>query len=255
MVQYYNSRKKAAEQGAQCVKNDKMRSTALAVVMLIVVFSAMIVVLSFVLSRVAPDVMRLLENGDQAEIEAYVRGVGNEGLIVVFVLQYLQALSVVLPAMPVQITAGVVFGTLRGTIVCHLAFLLGNLTAFWVARTVLGKAVRTLLSGSKLSFIEHSPHPGLMVVIASMVPVVPNGIIPYGAAAAGVSAKTFAKGIAVGSLPSILIFCAVGSNILSGEYLLAAVLCTLETVLVVVMMLRQEQVMELYLKVRRRLRP
>lgn len=79
-------------------------------------------------------------------------------------------------------------------------------------------------NSSKLDFILQSESPLYMTVIAFMVPVLPNGIIPYIAAKTNMSVKRFTLAAYVGSFVPFFIMAAVGDKIMEGSFVTAAVL-------------------------------
>jgi len=234
----------------------KYKQSLLAIGAMLLIVAAAAVIIVVVLQRVFPDLMRLLEQGSEGEIEAYIRGAGAGGVLIIFFLQYLQVLSIMLPGMPVQIAAGIVYGALRGYLICESAFLAGNLTALCIARRLGSGRIRQLLGKQegKARFLENTQYPVFMVIIASMVPVVPNGIIPYGAAISGMSVRDFSSGVLLGSSSGILIFCAVGSHLLAGNYVPAVLLCGLQIAVIVVMMKYRNNIIGWYARARARLR-
>lgn len=105
--------------------------------------------------------------------------------------------------------------------------LLANTVVFIIARQI-GHRFEGLMNvnkqSGKLSFLYRMESPGFMVALASLVPVVPNGIIPYIAAKAGISFKSFVTGIAIGSIPNILVLNSIGNKIIKGDFTAAALL-------------------------------
>lgn len=176
-----------------------------------------------------PDLLPVLESGDEAQIEAYLLREGRwAGMLCTMLLQFVQVVSIVLPGAPIQIAAGIVYGALRGFALCHLAYVAANLAVFFAARHLGGKLDQWLpaadQTSSRLDLFRNSTDPWFITVLACLVPLMPNGIIPYAAARSGLRLGQFAWAVYLGSFAPILIFCTVGSHILAGDYLLAALL-------------------------------
>ena len=182
----------------------------------------------FALSRFLPGFIQILEHGDEGEIEQYIRDSGStKSVIITAVLQFVQVVSVICPGGPIQIAAGIIFGTFAGYLICHLSYIAANMSVFALSRR-LGKRLDGLFSPEgevkKLSFISRSRSPAYMVVLACMMPLLPNGIVPYVAARTKIKYSGFLLSMSLGSLPTILILCAVGSRLLEGDYLFSALL-------------------------------
>ncbi|HRX58610.1 MAG TPA: VTT domain-containing protein [Eubacteriales bacterium] len=195
---------------------------ALAVIALIVVIA---------LNAILPGFFDILEHGDQTEIEAYIRSFGSiRGVLLAFLLQFIQILSIFFPGGPIQIAIGLVFGTLEGFLICHLGYVLANLLVFYSARR-LGNRIDQLFSGSnrtkKLKFISNAQHPGFVVALSCLMPLLPNGLVPYIAARTKITTLRFTISVYLGSIPTLLLLCAIGNKILQGDYLKVALLCGL----------------------------
>ena len=235
-------------------KKTRLKTTLFAVFILILVFCLIMAIVYIVLKEVAPDIIELLKSGDQKSIEEYVRGTGAKGAAVLFVLQYLQVVSIIISGIPIQITAGIVLGSINGFIICYSANFISNLTVFIVARKIGGKRVRDILGSrnNRFDFIGSYQYPGFMVMLACLMPVIPNGIIPYIASMSKVSIKGFCTGVLLGSFSGTLLFCCIGGQIMQGNFAVAIILCSLQIVGVIVMMKEQEAVVTFLIRMRNR---
>ena len=76
----------------------------------------------FAFRDAAPQLLELLKNGDVEEIQLYLRGIGAwKGVLVTALLQMLQVFSLVISGVPVQVAAGVVYGTFIALVICLLS--------------------------------------------------------------------------------------------------------------------------------------
>lgn len=198
-----------------------------------------------------PDLIPLLKSGSEAEIEAYISTAGSvSGLICTALLQFLQVISVVLPGAPIQIAAGIVYGVLKGTAICYLSYLAANLIVFYVARR-LGSTLEQLAPvkkadwQQKIRFLSGSDMPVYMTAMACIIPIVPNGIIPYAASKTKMTFKQFALAVSLGSLTPIFVMCLIGGRILAGEYILAVLVFVVSLGAVVLLTRYRVQVMTL----------
>ena len=178
---------------------------------------------------IMPDLWPVLKSGDEATIEAYLRSENRfMGMLCMALLQFIQVVSIVLPGAPIQIAGGIVYGTWRGFVLCHLSFVAANILVFYASRKV-GNGLEQLFPGTqksdaKLTLFLNSSDPALMTAIACLMPGIPNGIIPYAASRTKLSLRRFAASVYLASLLPILVMCAIGGRILSGDYLLAVVM-------------------------------
>ena len=205
--------------------------------------------------QAAPELLPLLKSGDEEQIAAYL-GKQNRvsGILSTALLAFLQPVSIILPGAPIQIAAGVVYGTLKGFLICHIAYVLSNLVVFYLAR-VLGQKMDRYVSrfSGKIDFLQKTQYPAYMTAMACLIPVVPNGIIPYAAARTRMRFHEFLIAVELGSLFPILVMCAIGKRILHGEYFYAAALLGFCLVVVIVLTLLRRQVVRVMHKVGQRI--
>ena len=71
---------------------------------------AVLVVIFYVAYRFIPDIWSILKDGDQQEMEAYIRGSGKYGAGILALLQVLQTITIVFPGIPIYMCAGIIYG-------------------------------------------------------------------------------------------------------------------------------------------------
>lgn len=156
-------------------------------------------------------------------IESFLKqNVGGRGMIFLALFQSAQVLSIFFPGAAVQIAGGLVYGTVRSFLICLSAFVLTNIAVFSVARYRNGHMARPGGKNSRklqkvLDWINSSD-PFFMVLLAYMMPGIPNGFVPYAASHTQITARQFSTAVFLGSLIQIYIMCSVGSRIMSGDY-------------------------------------
>ena len=136
----------------------------------------------------------------------------------------MQVLSLVIPAMPVQLAAGLAYGPWLGFLTSFSASAVANMSVYLLARR-LAPVIRRLVADTPkaaklLDSVRSSKDPWFYTILAFITPGLPNGIIPYAAANAGMRPKQFLAAIFI-SLPfPTLLTCAAGSFILEGNWML-----------------------------------
>lgn len=233
----------------------KMRLYRNLITALLLVFA--IVVMAVAIKAILPGFLEILERGSREEIEHYITSFGTtEGMLLAFLMQFIQIVSIVLPGGPIQIAVGIIFGTIIGFIICHLGYIVANVLVFAVSRK-LGNKIDELFpiekETSKGNFITSSDHPGFMVFLACLVPFMPNGIIPHIAAKTRVSFLDFLLAVYLGSAPCIFLLCAVGGKLMQGEYLTAGIYGAILFGGVILLYFKRNKVVELSEKIRKKL--
>ncbi len=200
----------------------------LKILIIILIIAAIAVFTVFLIDRFLPGLMPVLRQGDEEAIETYIRSFGSfRGAFFTAALQFLQVVSIIIPSTPIQIAAGILFGAFHGYLICHLAFIAANTTVFSVLRILeakLGSEPATAKRQSKFNFLLDEEYPQFTVFFGCMLPLLPNGFVPYIAARTKISTKSFIITVTLGSFPTIFLLCAVGSKILSGQFVFAGIL-------------------------------
>ncbi len=191
----------------------------------------------FVLNSILPGFWGVLERGSQSEIQSYIRGFGTaRGAMLAFLLQFMQIISILFPGVPIQLATGLVFGTFHGFLICYAGYVSANAVVFLLARK-LGDGMSLLFPTTgrktgKLRFISESSSPAFMVVLASLIPIMPNGLVPYIASKTKISFLRYMVAVGVGCIPCLLVLNAMGSELLGGDYLTVLLYATALTVFI-----------------------
>ncbi|MDD4312290.1 MAG: VTT domain-containing protein [Eubacteriales bacterium] len=209
--------------------NPARRNNFLRVLVLVAAFAVVVTISLLSLNAILPGFSDVLQRGDQQELVRYIRGFGSVGgVVLAFLLQFIQIISIFFPGGPIQIAIGVVFGTLWGFVICHVGYVLANIAVFFSARK-LGNRLDQLFSRreaseSRFRFLTDSQHPSFMVALACLIPMLPNGLVPYIAARTKITSCQFLLSVYLGSIPTLLMLNAIGNKLLQGDYTKVALL-------------------------------
>ena len=205
------------------------KNNLIRILILAAAFAVVLAIILLSLNAILPGFADVIQRGDQQELIAYIRGFGSVGgVVLAFLLQFVQIISIFFPGGPIQIAIGVVFGTLWGFIICHMGYILANLVVFLSARR-LGNRLDQFFSkeggtDSRFRFLTDSEHPAYVVALSCLIPLLPNGLVPYIAARTKITFKQFAISVYIGSIPTLLMLNAIGNKLLHGDYLNVALL-------------------------------
>ena len=171
--------------------NKREKRLAMLVVAAVVLFTVLLIVETFRL--LLPGLWSAFSAGDEQALSEYLASQGRlRSFLTLWFLAVVQVLSLVIPAMPVQLAAGLAYGPWMGFLTSFSASAVANMSVYLIARRL---------------------------VPAFITPGLPNGIIPYAAANAGMRPKQFLAAIFI-SLPfPTLLTCAAGSFMLEGNWL------------------------------------
>lgn len=205
---------------------------------------------------VLPGFLEKLANGDKEEIKNYLAGFHDfEGYAIAFLLQFIQIITIFLPSIPIQLAVGAIFGARKGFLICYAGYVLASLLVFAVSRALGGKLDKLFpkrraeideIQKKRKRFITDAEHPAFMVLLASILPILPNGFIPYIAARTKIKFTGFLAAVGIGCIPTVLTLCAVGNHITVGKWWAALLYAVPLLVLVAVMFWQQKNIIKLY---------
>ena len=209
---------------------------------------AVAILIWFAFGDKIPGLIPLLKEGDSQKIADYLaQETGIKGMIAVILLQAVQIASIVMPGMAIQIAAGLIYGWLEGFLMCYIGFVVSNLGVFLFARKMGSDRIRDVSMGRTSQWLLeklNGTKPQFMVVVANMVPAVPNGIIPYIAAKTDITPLDYVKAVAMGSWLQILLSCLAGQFIIKGKWLYTVLTLAFQFAVVVIILWKREWFLE-----------
>lgn len=212
----------------------------------------------FAFLEMVPELIPLLKNGSEQEIETYLSESSTvKGVVCLGLLQMVQVWSIFISGVPIQVAAGIVYGIGGGFLICMSA----SVFAHWAALRLWRRLGRRMESWmpvgedpqSRLAkYLGKDTPPVFMVVLACLIPIMPNGVIPIAAAKTDITEGSYLLAIFGGTAVNILICCAVGKQLILGNYL-ASLICVLALLgLVAALWLCRRQVLRQAGKIRDR---
>ncbi|MDO5132230.1 MAG: VTT domain-containing protein [Eubacteriales bacterium] len=193
----------------------------------------------------------LIREGDGDAIVTYLSGEDAVmGMVSVALLSALQVASIVMPGLAIHIAAGVLYNWWKAFLLCYGGFVGGNMAVFWFVRH-LGKRSPYNISlgtvGTKVLDLLSSAPPMFVVIVAFMIPGVPNGIVPYLAAKTGLSQKQYFVSTAVGSWLQILASCIAGDFLIRGNIMFGVIAIFIKWAALAAVLWKREWLMELFM--------
>jgi len=195
---------------------------------------AMLIYYAFV--QLVPDLLPLVQKRDTAGIQSFLRSRSQmKGILCTIALQILQIYVVVVTGVPIQIAAGAVYGGIKAFVICHIASVFGMVSSMMVWRRMGNTLEKYVpLSEKQQQMVDHlldrKTPPFYLTMLACMVPICPNGIIPIVASKMKISLPRFALSMWLGLLINTFIWCVAGEQMIEGQWGTA---CALIAILVI----------------------
>ena len=184
-------------------------------IMAVFVLLALLLVYT-VVRQTMPDIIPLLQSGDEEALEAYLeRDMSFTGILCMALLQMVQVWSIVISGVIVNVAAGVVYGVWRAFAICLISSSLAHGISFTVCQH-LGKYLDKILpdTGSyKLDLIAKSDHPAYTLAMFC------------------------------GSAFSVFVYCWLGSSLVQGDWIASAVLVVFMLAVAFLMWRYQKQIL------------
>ena len=135
----------------------------------------------------------------------------------IFVAAYIAVTTIGLPALPLTLAGGAIFGVAAGIALTWLGATLGATGAFLLARALGGDALRRLL-GDRAGTLDRMLGDGafLTMLRLRLIPVVPFNALNFGAGLAGVRLTHYVAATAIGILPGTSVYTYFADALLAG---------------------------------------
>ena len=203
----------------------------------------------FAFRDAAPALLPLLKNGDVEELQSYLRSIGAwKGVLCTVLLQMLQVFSLVISGVPIQVAAGVVYGTFIALAICLLSSTLALTVSLFLWK-FMGKRMEKWfpVEEKQLRLLDKlaasGTPPRYVVFLCGMIPVLPNGLIPLLAARLEIPVPAFSLWVGLGSLPNMLLCCAIGNRLVRGDWVASIIYVVIMMTLVIVLWKWREKIL------------
>lgn len=153
--------------------------------------------------------VRLLPLGQWiADFQTWVKGLGPIGYLV-YTLAYVLFCILGLPASPLTIGAGAIFGFVKGTIIVVAGATLGATASFLLARTIMRRRIEAMTAtNAKFRELDRAitREGGRIVFLVRLAPIFPFAYINFAFGLTGVRTLTYVVATFFGIIPVTLAF-------------------------------------------------
>ena len=210
------------------MKKIDFKTLGLRVLLLMALLGIAFIPIFFIFKSVDGNLWTALCSGNQTKIVEEVQKYDNQwGVLIILILQIVQDISIIIPSAPIHIAAGIVLGAWEGFIVCHVGDVLYNVGIFMLYKKIkkhVDRIVPLEDSSKTVKFLKEGSNPVYMVVMACILPAIPNGFIPYAAVNAKLKLREYFLAVLIGPAIPTLVLTVVGDVIFQGNWLLLVIL-------------------------------
>lgn len=139
---------------------------------------------------------------------------------IIYVLLYIVATILLLPSTPLNISGGLIFGFQWGLFWTAIAAIMAAIASFIYARFLGQNWVRQKFGSYLQNLDEEIRKGGIWYIFAiRLLPLIPYGIVNYGAGLTSVTQKDYLFGTIFGTIPGIFPFVMIGAGLAEGSIL------------------------------------
>jgi len=206
-----------------------------------------LIIFIYIIRKYAPSLISILKSGDVEQIDAYLKQYGTAGKWLLVLLQVIETFSIFIPSTPVYICAGMMFGKLWGTIVCYVVnlILVTIIFSFACKMKVFTKKYFDLSKQKTVGpLLENAKHLDRMAIALCLIQIIPGGMIPLLISQTEISFKDFLKAMAIGSLPTVVLYVWMGDFLMKQNYTLIIVLAVVLIVAAAILYFERDKVLD-----------
>jgi uncharacterized membrane protein YdjX (TVP38/TMEM64 family) len=141
---------------------------------------------------------------------------GRPGLEVSFVVAYAVLSAIGVPATPLTLAGGALFGVVGGIALNWLGELLGAVLAFGGVRLVAGNLVERSPRAARIAERLSAGNTTLLLFRLRLVPVAPFALLNIGSALSGMSWRAYLVATAPGIIPVTAVYTIFAASLLDG---------------------------------------
>lgn len=204
------------------MKNKKILKIIIAIIIIGILIGCII--------YIAPIIKNLLSPEGRLVFKEKLDSLGFSKVLVLFALQLVQILLVFIPGEPLEILAGLCFGTFWGTIFVYISVGLVTALVFFLVRKYGRAYVEKVFKKEKIDKIENSKffknpkNIELVMLVLFLIPGTPKDLLVYLGGLLPIKPLRFILISVFARTPSIISSTLVGSSILNGDIITSIII-------------------------------
>lgn len=165
----------------------------------------------------------------QVEFKQEIENLGFKGMIILFLLQLAQIVLVILPGEPLEILAGMCYGSIGGTIFIFVSVFITTTLIYLLVRKYGRKYIYKSFKKEKIDKIENSKafkNPKTIeyvLIVLFLIPGTPKDLLTYIGALLPITFKKFVAIATFARFPSVISSTIVGDNIAQAKWQISVI--------------------------------
>ena len=180
--------------------------------------------------KLAPLMANLSTTEGQVAFKEQIGNMGFSGGLMLMGLELLQIILVVLPAEPLEVLAGMCYGTWGGTLFITFAAFISTVMIYFLIAKLGKKVLENFMSKEKIDKIENSKflkntrRLEIIMFLLFFIPGTPKDLLVYIGALLPIKPIRFIMISTFARFPSIISSTMVGDNITNGEWTISLII-------------------------------
>ena len=180
--------------------------------------------------KLAPLMANLSTTEGQVAFKEQIGNMGFSGGLMLMGLELLQIILVVLPAEPIEVLAGMCYGTWGGTLFITFAAFISTVMIYFLIAKLGKKVLENFMSKEKIDKIENSKflkntrRLEIIMLLLFFIPGTPKDLLVYIGALLPIKPIRFIMISTFARFPSIISSTMVGDNITNGEWTISLII-------------------------------
>ena len=194
----------------------------------IVMFIVFILIMAFLTTKLFPVFLNISTEEGRMNLKAEIEGLGFDGILIIIGLMVIQIFLPILPGEPVEVLAGMSYGPIGGLIIVSLGAFISTFIIFFAVRKFGRSFIYSFVQKEKIEKIENSKwfkNPKriyTILFVLFLIPASPKDLFVYVSGLLPIKPAKFFVISIVARFPSIISSTIAGSNLIDGNWLVAA---------------------------------
>ena len=195
----------------------------------ILVISVVIIIFVLAIAYLAPVMKDISTKEGQIAFKEKIDNLGVVGLLILFLLEIAQIFFVVIPGEPLEVLAGMCYGSIGGTIFITISVLITTTIIFWLVRKYGKKLIYESFSKEKIDKIENSKilknhqKVELIMILLFLIPGTPKDLLVYIGGLLPIKPLKFILISTFARFPSVISSTIAGASIVEGNIAVGAI--------------------------------
>lgn len=188
------------------------------------IFAVFIVVIIFLTIKVFPIFKNIFTVDGRIEFQNEINKLGIKGIFVILALIIVQIFLIFLPIEPVELLAGMCYGTWGGLVLIYVGAIIASSIVYLLVKLFGRQVIYLFVPKEKIEkienskFLKSSKKIDVALFIAYFIPGTPKGLLTYIGALLPISFSKFLLIIMIARFPEVISSTIVGNSILYGNW-------------------------------------